>query len=797
MLKNYLKIALRNLQRHKGYSFINIAGLAVGIACCALILLYVRHELSYDRAYEKADRIYRIVSEERSEDGVWMGARSPVPLGPALKETYPEAEDFIRFWRAFQPVLRYDDKAFGEHGRLYFTDPGVFEVFALDLVAGDPQTALAAPGTIVLTETMARKYFGDDEAMGKVLAYTGYPGRGDHLRFTVTGILRDLPENTHLAFEALASLEGIETERDNFGSWKPIWTYVLLPAHVAPGQLESKLPAFVEQHLGDDPGALVMRLEPITDIHLHSLYEGGFKPGSDIAYVYVFAAIGFFILLIACINFINLATARSLNRAREVGMRKVLGAYRRQLIRQFLGEAFMLTMLGLLLAVVLIELFLPVFNNLFDKTLALDYLHDRALLLMLPALALVVGLLAGLYPAFFLSRFRPVTALKGRATTSPAGTGLRKALVVFQFAISVALIAGTAIVYHQLNYVRSKHLGFDKEQVVVMPNPRTGQEEALLATLQQHPNVMYVAESQRVPVNPVNADGRPVRPEGFEETVQVDSYIVDAGFVETFGMAMAAGRPFSKEIATDVGAFLINETAAKRFGWTPSEEALGKQLEWTNGPTLGPVIGVVKDFHLTSMHESITPLVLQMRPDESWWRTFISAKIRPTDVAGTLAFLEKTWRAFAPEGAYDYFFIDESFEALHRADARFGETFGFFAALALFIACLGLFGLAAFTAEQRTKEIGIRKVLGASAGGVVLLLSKDFTKLVVVAFVVASPLAYLVMHRWLENFAYRVDISWPIFLVAGLSALGIALLTVSYQSIRAALTNPVEALRYE
>ena len=797
MLKNYLKIALRNLQRHKGYSFINIAGLAVGIACCALILLYVRHELSYDRAYEKADRIYRIVSEERSEDGVWMGARSPVPLGPALKETYPEAEDFIRFWRAFQPVLRYDDKAFGEHGRLYFTDPGVFEVFALDLVAGDPQTALAAPGTIVLTETMARKYFGDDEAMGKVLAYTGYPGRGDHLRFTVTGILRDLPENTHLAFEALASLEGIETERDNFGSWKPIWTYVLLPAHVAPGQLESKFPAFVEQHLGDDPGALVMRLEPITDIHLHSLYEGGFKPGSDIAYVYVFAAIGFFILLIACINFINLATARSLNRAREVGMRKVLGAYRRQLIRQFLGEAFLLTMLGLLLAVVLIELFLPVFNNLFDKTLALDYLHDRTFLLMLPTLALVVGLLAGLYPAFFLSRFRPVTALKGHATTSPAGTGLRKALVVFQFAISVALITSTAIVYHQLNYVRSKHLGFDKEQVVVMPNPRTGQEEALLATLQQHPNVRHVAESQRVPVNPVNADGRPVRPEGFEETVQVDSYIVDAGFVETFGMAMAAGRPFSKEIATDVGAFLINETAAKRFGWTPSEAALGKQLEWTNGPTLGPVIGVVKDFHLTSMHESITPLVLQMRPDESWWRTFISAKIRPTDVAGTLAFLEKTWRAFAPEGAYDYFFIDESFEALHRADARFGETFGFFAALALFIACLGLFGLAAFTAEQRTKEIGIRKVLGASAGGVVLLLSKDFTKLVVVAFVVASPLAYLVMHRWLENFAYRVEISWPIFLVAGLSALGIALLTVSYQSVKAALADPVKALRYE
>ena len=797
MLKNYLTVVLRTLQRHKGYSFITITGLAVGIACCILILLYIRHEVSYDQAYDKADRIYRIVSEERTEEGLSRSARSPVPLGPALKQSYPEAEDFIRFWRAFQPVLRYEDKVFREQGQLYFTDATVFDVFSLDLLAGDPRTALAAPGTIVLTETMAHKYFGDADALGKVLDYTGYPGRGDSLRFTVTGILRDLPDNTHLAFEALASLEGIETERDNFGSWKPLWTYVLLPEHVAPEQLESKFPAFVEQHLDPEPGALTLRLESLTDIHLNSTYEGGFTPGTDIALLYIFAAVGFFLLLIACINFINLATARSLKRAREVGMRKVLGAYRHQLIGQYLGEALMLSTLALLLALVLVELILPVFNTLLDQNLTLDYTHDATLRAVLPALVLFVGLLAGLYPAFFLSRFQPVTTLKGQGMRRAAGAGLRKALVVFQFTISVALIAGTAIVYLQLDFVRSKNLGFDKEQVVVMPHPRTGQEDALRAALMQHPTVTHVTESQRVPVNTINADGRPVRPEGFEDNIQVDSYIIDAPFVEAFGMEIVAGRSFSEALATDVGAFLINETAVQRFGWGSPEDAIGKQLEWPNGPTIGPVLGVVKDFHLTSMHEPITPLVLQMRPDESWWRTFIAVKIHPDDVAGTLAFLEETWRAFAPEGAYDYFFIDESFEALHRADARFAEAFGYFTLLALFIACLGLFGLAAFTAEQRTKEIGIRKALGASTSGIVLLLSKEFTKLVIVAFMLASPLAYVAMQRWLEDFAYRIDLSWSIFLMAGLTALLVAILTVSYQAIKAALTDPVKALRYE
>ena len=477
-------------------------------------------------------------------------------------------------------------------------------------------------------------------------------------------------------------------------------------------------------------------------------------------------------------------------------MRKVLGAYRPQLIGQFLGEAVLLSTLALLLAVVLVELFLPLFNALFDKALALDYGHD-GLLLALPALGLLVGLLAGAYPALFMSRFRPVAALKGHLANGFTGGRLRKGLVVFQFAVSVILIAGTTVVYRQLDYVRSKHLGFDKEQVVVMPHPRNGQEAALLAALRQHANVVSVTASQRVPVSTINSDGRPVLPEGFQETVQVDSYIIDPTFVETFGMHLAAGRNLSEAFATDTAAFLINETAARRFGWGTPEEALGRELDWTNGPTVGPVVGVVQDFHLASMHETIPPLVLHMRPGEQWWRTFISAKIRPNDVAGTLAFLEETWRSFAPEGAYAYFFIDESFEQLHRADARFGPIFGFFALLAIVIACLGLFGLAAFTAEQRTKEICVRKVLGASVPGIVLLLSREFAGLILGAFILAVPLAYVAMSTWLENFAYRIALSWPIFLIAGLIALGVALLTVSYQAVRAALADPVESLRYE
>lgn len=792
MINNYLKIAIRHLRRYKGYAFINIAGLAIGMACCVLMLLYVRNEISYDAHHEKGDQIYRLVSEHHSADEVSFYASNTVPTGPTLKQDIPEVLDVIRFWRGFRTVLGHDDNIFRE-ANFYFTDPSVFEAFSFELIEGDPETALAHSGTIVLTESIARKYFGEEEALGKVLDYNGYPGT-DSLTFTVTGILRDLPSTTHFAFDFLASLEGIETERTNFGSHKPIWTYVLLPKNTPPANLESKLPGFVDKYLHSETSRRILHLEPLRDIHLYSQYEGGFKTGSDATYLYLFAGLGFFTLLIACVNFINLATARSLNRTQEVGMRKVLGARREQLIGQFLGEALVQSTLALLFALVLLEGFLPVFNALFEQTLVLNYGHDPFLLLSLLGIVVFVGLLAGTYPAFFLSHFQPLATLKSTSITS-AGTLLRKTLVVFQFSISVVLIIGTAVVYQQLDYLRQKNLGFDKEQVVVMPY--SPNEEPLLAALEQHPNVLSASVSQRVPVNTYNTDGRPVIPEGFQERVGVDSYIIDDQFTETFGLELAAGRFLSGDRASDSEAFLINETAVKRFGWNSPEEALGKQINWTNGPTVGPVVGVVKDFHIDSMHEAITPLVLHMRPGEKWWRTFMSAKINSTDITGTLAFLEQTWRSLTPEGAYEYFFIDESFEQLHRADARFGWIFGTFAILAIVIACLGLFGLAAFTAEQRTKEIGVRKVLGASVPGVVLLLSKDFARLVLLALIVAAPIAYLSMNRWLDNFAYHTEVGVGTFVLAGVLALLIAVLTVSYQAIKAALANPIKALRYE
>ena len=796
MLKNHLTVAIRNLRRNAGFTFINVAGLALGIACCILILLHVREELSYDTYHENADRIYRVVSEHRRADDASFGARTPVPLGPVLKDEYPEVDEVVRFWRAFQPVLRHEETIVRESERLYFTDPAVFDVLTFDFVAGDPATALVEPETMVITETMAHRYFGDENPMGRSIGYEGYPGRSEGLTFAVTGVIRDLPPNTHMDFEGLASLVGIDTEADNFGSWKPLWTYVLLPPGANPRTLESKLPDFVERHMASETSTTILRLEPVTDVHLRSRYGDGFKAGSSTTYVVLFVAVGLFILTIACINFVNLATARSMSRAREVGMRKVLGAYRPQLVGQFLGEAVLLSAMALVLAIVIVYAALPVFNGLFQTSLALRLASDPFLLLALPSLALVVGLVAGIYPAVFLAGFGPVAAMKGRLIARRSGAHLRKALVVFQFAISVTLIAGTAIVYQQLDYIRGKELGIDKEQVVVMPHARTGQEEAMMAAMRRNASVISVAESQRVPVNTINSDGRPVLPEGFDETVRVDSYIIDADFVETFGVEIVAGRNISDAFPTDTAAFLINETAARRFGWA-ADAAPGKKIFWTSGPTTGPVVGVVRDFHLESLHDEIPPLVMHMRPQDEWWRTFVSAKIRPDDVAGTLAFLEDTWRRFAPDGAYEYFFIDESFAALHRADARFGPIFRLFAVLAIGIACLGLFGLAAFTTEQRAKEVGVRKVLGASVAGLVMLLSHDFAKLVTIAFVIAAPLAYFAMTRWLEGFAYRVQVSWSTFLIAGIVALGVAMLTVSFQAIRSAISDPVRVLRYE
>lgn len=791
MFRNYVKIAFRNVVRHKGYSFINIAGLAIGMACFLLILLYVRNELSYDRFHDRSERIYRIAIDIQQGDNVRSAVWSPVPLGPALQADFPETEQVIRFWRAFRPIVFNDEQSFREK-YFYFTDPEVFQVFSFDLIEGNPQTALASPNSVVVTESTARRLFGDAPVLGQVVRYEGYPA--GTREFTVTGILRDLPNNTQFKFDYLASLAGVETEADNWGSRKPIWTYVLLSEGANPSELKQKLDGYIEQKNPRTSAQFTLYLEPLTDVHLFSRFTGGFKPGSDIASVYLFSAIGFFILVIACVNFMNLATARSLKRAKEVGMRKVLGAQRSQLVKQFLGEAILLSCLSLLLALFLLELLLPWFNSTFNTALTVQYTKDSGLFLFVLATVLLVGLLAGSYPAVFLSRFRPVKTLRGRMASGASGVNLRKGLVVFQFVISIVLIAGTLLVKRQLDYVRHKKLGFDKEMVVVLPY--SANETPLLNALLGDARVKSVSVSQRVPVNDINSDGRTVSLSQLDEPLRVESFVVDERFLSTYGMHLIAGRGFSREMASDTAAFVINETAVNAFGLRSPQEAIGRELTWS-GYKNGRIIGVIEDFHTTSLHEPIEPTVLHMLPNEEWWRTFISVRVQSGDLSGTLSFLESTWRRFTPDGVYSAFFIDDSLAQLHRADQQFGRIFAAFAGLAIVIACLGLFGLAAFSAEQRTKEIGIRKVLGASVAGIVNLLSLEFVKLVILASVVASPVAWFAMNKWLENFAYRIEIDWWVFALAGGLALMIALLTVSTQAIRAALANPVESLRYE
>lgn len=795
MINNNLKIAIRQLAKYRMTTLVNILGLALGLTCCLVIFLFVRQEFNYDRYHEKADRLFRVAQKLRLEGETIYSARSPVPMGVALKESFPQMEAVVRFWRAFQPKLHHADQHHLADG-LYFADPEATRIFSLDWLSGDPETALEKPGSIILTESEAVKYFGDEEPVGQTLRYEGYPE--DSLQLVVTGVIKNLPENTHLHFTGLVSMLGVQTEWDNWGSFKPIWTYALLKPQYAASEVENLLQPFVDRNFPIEAGSSVrereMFLEPITDIHLFSKANGGFKAGGDITYVYLFSAIGLFILLLGCINFTNLATARSLRRAREVGVRKVLGARKNQLIRQFLGESLFQTGLAFILAIALTEFLLPVVSRMLDRDLELQYLENAWLILLIPALLLIVSLLAGGYPAFFLSGFRPAIALRGTLSSNPAGAVLRRVLVVFQFAVSIGLMIATVLVFQQLNFVRHKNLGFDKEQVVVLPySPK---EKPLLQALESNPDILNVSVSQRVPVNELNTDGRFLQRKGREERVQVQSYIIDDRFLDTYRISLVAGRNLSAGRLADSSAFLLNERAVKAMGWNSPEEALGQAISWS-GQKEGRVIGVVRDFHLGSLHEQIEPLVLHSLPQYQYWRVWISVRLRPGAVAGVLPFLEQTWRRFTPDGAYRYFFIDESLNALHQADRRFGQLVGWFAALAILIACLGLWGLAAFSAERRTKEIGIRKVFGAGSLQIVLLLWKDFVLLVLMGLVIAAPMAYLGMNRWLENFAYRTSISAWVFVATGLTALTVAILTISYHSLRAAHGNPVNAIRYE
>ena len=785
MIRNYIKIALRNLSRHKGYSLINIAGLAIGMACCILILLWVQDELSFDRFHENADSIYRVIQDIKFSDHSTTWAITQGPLGPSLKEDFPEIVNFTRVTgRRFR--LAYQDNSFDEV--LGMADGSIFEMFTFPLIEGDPQTALSDPHSIVLTEEMARKYFGDEHPIGKVLK------ADDEYDFLVTGILEEFPLNSHFRYDFLIPFIFGRELKYTVDNWRnsQFSTYVQIQEGIPYQEVVQKISGYLYEKPTIEKDAK-LNLQPLGRIHLHSNYEFD-RPHGDITYVTIFSLIAFFILLIACINFMNLTTARSANRAREVGMRKVAGAYRRDLVRQFFGESILLAFIALIFAVGIVYLLLSVFNELAAKELSFEISGNIQTLSVLAGVALITGIIAGSYPALFLSAFQPADVLKGTLFSSNRGATFRKVLVVLQFSLTILLIVCTTIVYNQMNFMRNRKLGYDKEYLVyaVLRGDMRQQFDVVKEELLKNPNILAVTSSGTLPTYGYNFSNSLWRWEGQDpdEEILMRASFIDYNYFETLGLEIIEGRSYSKQFSTDpTEALIVNEEAVKVMGM---ESPLGKQLGI--GDNQAKIIGVVKNYHFRSLKQEIEPLILILNPSNCW---ALFARLSSEDVSKTIGYMEKVWGEFASGYPFNYRFMDEAIDNLYRAEQQIGTLFRYFTILAIFISCLGLFGLASFMAEQRTKEIGIRKVLGASVSKILLLLSKEYAKWVLFANIIAWPVAFYVMNRWLQAYAYRINIAVWSFVFAAVLALAIALFTVSYQAIRAATANPADALRYE
>ena len=795
MLKNYLKISIRNLRKHRGYAAINVAGLGLGIAAALLIGLYARNELTYDRFHENAERTYLVYKERVTPAGTQATYDTWVPLLERMQADFPAVEGGTRV-SSEQQWVQHADERFEE--TVDYVDPSFFEVFTFSLVRGDPANPLPHNNAVVLSEETAQKYFGEADPIGQTLT-VDY-----QVDYTVTGVLAEVPENSTLQPNLVVrstSAPDYDAFIDNWGS-SFLSTYILLAEGTTPDALEAQFPAFIERIWDEEVARRTnFKLLPLPDAY------DTFTDSRQ--YAYILLAIALATILIACINFINLSTARSAERAREIGMRKVLGAMRPQLIGQFLGESTLMGLMGLLLGLTLAELLLPTFNNLYELDLTLNVLGSPLTLLGVLVLGLVLGLFSGFYPALFMARFKPLASLQGTFKTSRSGLRLRYTLVVVQFALSIVLIAGTLVMRSQVQYMKTQNLAFEQENVVVLPlelDDFANAEEAALRLetfkneLIQQPDIVAVTSSSHVP-------GRwPgwftfALPEGGDEDkpLRMRRAFADAHYFDTYGIELIEGRPFIEgSEAEGQQSIILNAAAVRDFGW---DKGLDKIVRF--GSREFTVVGVVQDYHFASLQEAVAPVLHFYRPPDNGVHNFVSVKIqtdprlRGGGLAATLASISTLWQRLDPTRPFDYFFADENFDQLYQAQDRLVTVASAFALLAILIACLGLFGLASLMVGQRTKEIGVRKVLGASTARITLLLSTDFSKLIAVAFVVGAPVAYFAMHRWLQDFAYRVEISWWIFLIAGLAALGIAFLTVSYQSIKAALANPVDVLRHE
>ncbi len=806
MLQNYFKIAWRNLIKKTAYSTINIFGLGLGIACCFLIFVFVQDELSYDSYHEKRDRIYRVIHGIKSTTDSTSAQSFPfwvwgnAPIGPALGNQFPEIEKVVQFSGRADILLSIEDKHYQEDG-VFFMDSTAFDVFSWKLIQGDTKTALIAPYSIVLSETTAKKYFGDSDPIGKSLKGSESPGRSNPGDYTVTGVVADLPSNSHFRFNALLSMSTFKKSQPEIFDWwgyVDFYTYFLVNEKFNRAAFEQKIPSFILRAQGDTKSEYAIAIEPLKDVYLRTDAER--QPGEtgSLSNIYVFSIIGLFILAIAIVNFMNLSTARSMERAKEVGIRKSIGAYRSSLVFQFLGESFIIVFLSMLVAIILVFIAMPSMASFTGKVLSIQQVITWENIPIFFCALFGISIVAGSYPALALSGFAPVSVLKGIAKSNFGGVNLRRALVVFQFSLSIALIAGTIIVYTQMNHLLDKNLGFDKERMLVLDYNYdelvNRKSEALKIEMEANPAILSAAFSRSVPGSHFPNAGTEIQTaDGEMKMLGQPIFQVGMDFINHFDLKLVAGRSYSREHPYDSGkSLVINEAAAKQYGYTNPADIIGKKFsQWGRE---GEVIGVVKDFNYISLHRNIEPLTLPFVPYAS---RYLSLKVKSTDMTKTIAEVGEIWSKLAPHRPFLYSFLDDDFNRQYQSDFIFRKLFTTFSCLAIFIACLGLLGLATYTAEQRTKEIGIRKVLGAEVHNIVALLSKDFIKLVIVSILISTPLSWYAMNRWLEVFAYRMEIQPWIFMLAGLAALSIAVLTISYQSLKSARMNPVSSLKSE
>ncbi|MCP4724678.1 MAG: FtsX-like permease family protein [bacterium] len=809
MLKNYITVSVRNLRKNKFFSIINVSGLSVGIASCILILLFVQNELSYDSFHENSDKLYRITGNLKMSGQPEANiASSPHSVGPMFKNEFPEVVNYVRI-QGYNDrlVVRYKDKLYNED-RFLHADSTFLTVFSFELVKGDKRTALVPPNSVVITEDIAEKYFGEEDPIGKVLTFSS------STQYTVTGVIKNFPQNSYIKPELIGSIStlGLRSSGNvamDLLSNMQYHTFFQLQNEEAAVSLRSKFPEFVERNTGAVLGSIGATfrygLQPLTSIYLHSNQDYELESTSDISYVYLFTGIGFLILMIACLNYMNLSTARSANRAKEVGLRKVVGARRQHLIWQFFGESFVVVLISLIAGMIIAYLALPQFNTIARKELTLSFLSNPVLLAGTAGLLFFITTIGGSYPALFLSAFKPVQVIKGVLKKGAKGSLIRVMLVSFQFTVTIALIAGTLIVYNQLEFLQNKRLGYEKDHIVwirLRGSETQQQYRAIKERLLQHPNILKTAASGNLPLGQASDTVHHPGDKPQNVVVHTTIHLVDNEFADLYNMEIIKGRNFSEDFPSDIetGA-IVNETAVKMYGW--DDDPIGKDLEYftsVNSSNKKKIIGVVRDYHFRSLHDPISPLVMYMSMnfgDNDIPFSMISAKIESENIQETISFIENMWAEFDQTYPLEYGFVDEKYDELYSSEERLGRLFSFFTILAIVIGCLGLLGLASYTSEQRTKEIGIRKSLGASTSGIVGLLITEFIKLVIAANVIAWPLCYFFMNNWLRNFAYRADVGIWVFVLSGALALLIGLLTVSYQSVKAALSNPVNSLRYE